>query len=188
MTLEFSNEGTQTAVEVTDQTTSPLPHSKESITVSAKQVSLPKMDILKEEWLDAENSLVLESLRKMLASESEFTDSQFRALKAVRSSMSAVDGLASENNMKEDDSRTLLVYCLACHLAHESVLMGIDPTSLLKTFAFYTALSLKDSDDKMSFLMPHTPKFIYTDLRKLKSRSSALIPQVRECWMSCRSY
>ena len=114
-----------------------------------------------EDWLNPAQREALESLRKMLTSESMFSDEQRRALQALREAMfgelygeksprgdeqdgtSAVEkdgyseGEKSFSKDKqaqiEEDTRSLLVYSLLCHLDHESMVMGIDPSSLLRT-------------------------------------------------------
>ncbi len=115
----------------------------------------------------------------MLVSESSFNDHQQRALKAVRAAMlrredmesscSNDNDAAAKERQIEEDSRTLLMYSLLSHVAHESITMGLDPCSLLRMYSSFMSQSLTDYDkhNPMLFVLPETPAFPPTSLRRV---------------------
>ena len=141
---------------------------------------------VKDEWLTKEQKNMLKSIKSMLVSESSFHDNQQKALKTMRSVMmggrstSAEGEEAAKERMLQEDAQTLLVYSLACHLSHQSVAMGIDPGSLLKTFTYFTSQSLtqQGSDQDMSFLLPYTPTVDEKSLRRIWSPSTPVKVEV----------
>ena len=123
-------------------------------------------------------------MKNMMIAEYEgiLSKSQRKALSAVRASLLQGDGAlpgplvtpSKELHDADDQKRSLIIYTLASHMSHQSVTMGVDPSSLFYSIAdlmnmttnLLNDLEREKSDVGMMFILPETPRPA-TSLKKI---------------------
>ena len=84
---------------------------------------------------------MIDSIETMLAGEAEMADAQRQTLNMVRAVLLTKDATVQTEAPLPDDSaqtlksRTLTIFTLASHLSAESLKLGVEPSSVFKTFA-----------------------------------------------------
>lgn len=152
--------------------------SQRSVTFAPKGEGLltPEMVDMGVQTLPPEQEEVIASIRAMLGNEPNMEDPQQKLLDAVRAAI-----LTQDENVQTDDNieealvnelktRTMTIFTLASHISNESVLLGVEPSSVFKTFAsLHHSKTLTEDDEKrsMTFALPHTPKLTDEMLRRL---------------------
>lgn len=124
--------------------------------------------------LNREQAYVLQSMKSMMEAEQQgvLFKSQLKALEAVRATLLQSDVSlptpmvtpTKDSSDVDQQNRSLIIYTLASHMSHESVTMGVDPSSLLYALAELmnvTSFLLNDLEreksDVMMFTLPETP-------------------------------
>ena len=114
----------------------------------------------------------------MLANEPNLDDDQQKALSVVRALILTQDAMVQTEEpppvpeeIKEMKTRTMTIFTLASHISHESMVLGIEPGSLFKTFAsLHSKVKTSDGDlERRSFVLPQTPNVADELLRRLSS-------------------
>lgn len=138
--------------------------------------------------LPPEQEQVLVSIRSMLRREEEdMEESQQKALNVVRAALLTQDAVVQTDDytppateITELKTRTMTIFTLASHISNESVMLGIEPSSLFKTFATLHSKLISDLEDKaMSFVLPQTPKVPQEMLRVLTREDMSIKHEVR---------
>ncbi len=161
--------------------------SLRSGSAQSKQLSvtfMEDMESVTDMALNTEQQLVLGSIRKMMASESSglLGKPQQRALDAVRgvlmgnipypdhditaSTPAFMMSPPSKDAQIDDQNKSLIIYTLASHMSHESITLGIDPSSLFysiadimnRTSSLLYDLEREKDNKSMMFHLPETPR------------------------------
>ena len=133
-----------------------------------------EMESLEDALLNTEQTDMLRSMRYMMEAERQgvLFKSQRKALEAVRATLLQNDlsiptpmlTPSKDISGMDEQDRSLIIYTLASHMSHESVTMGVEPSSLLYALADLmnvTTFLLNDLEreksDVMMFTLPETP-------------------------------
>ena len=130
---------------------------------------------LSDAILNDEQTYVLQSMKNMMEGEYQgvLSKAQRKALNAVRATLLQNDALLPTPTMTpsqdlsdlDDQNRSLIIYTLASHMSHQSVTMGVEPSSLFYSIAdlmdmtthLLNDLEREKSDGGMMFILPETP-------------------------------
>ena len=145
-------------------------HSKQrSVTFADENESLS------DTILNEEQTYVLQSMKNMMEGEYQgvLSKSQRKALSAVRAALLQNDVslptpmVTPSQDLSDMDyqNRSLIIYTLASHISHQSVTMGVEPSSLFYSIAdlmnltthLLNDLEREKSDAGMMFVLPETP-------------------------------